>query len=201
MNFLKNYWEYIAIGTVIYLLPTLISLFNKKSKSSGIFLINLLAGWTVIMWISLLFEAFRDPSKNRSDEYRQNKVNEDFEGDDSSAFEIDSQDKFQSEKSSLIKDRGTRADHRGNSSSQKPSSSQPRKADESETIEIQAQQSRGNWTTLHSSNQNITNSNRLDQAISHDMDRISRIISNQFGYTGKVRARGKRTGTVYDINM
>ena len=54
----------IVIFIFIYFLPTFISLFYK-SKTVGIFLFNLLFGWTVIGWISILFEAFRDPTVDR----------------------------------------------------------------------------------------------------------------------------------------
>ena len=54
----------IVIFTSIYFLPTFISFFFK-SKTFGIFLFNFLLGWTIIGWISIFFEAFRDPSVDR----------------------------------------------------------------------------------------------------------------------------------------
>jgi hypothetical protein len=54
----------IVIFTSIYFLPTFISFFFK-SKTFGIFLFNLLLGWTIIGWISIFFEAFRDPGVDR----------------------------------------------------------------------------------------------------------------------------------------
>lgn len=181
MNFINTYWEYISIGVVVYFLPTLISLFNKKSKSFRMFLINLFTGWTVIMWISLLFESFRDPSISRTGGGYQD------EGDDEYVEESGS---------GSSEDRTS-----GNSSSQKISTSQSKNFDEMETIEIQGQQKGGNWRTLHSSTQKITNNNSLDQTISRQMNSVENIISKQSGFTGKVRARGKKTGTIYDINM
>ena len=62
MNFLSVYWNYIVIIGGIYFLPTFISLFNKKSKSFGIFLFNLFLGWTIVGWISIFFFAFTDPT-------------------------------------------------------------------------------------------------------------------------------------------
>lgn len=67
---------HIALVVAIYFLPTVISIFFK-SKTTGIFIANLFLGWTVIMWISLFLEAFRDPSVDRyglakpRDEYAQ----------------------------------------------------------------------------------------------------------------------------------
>lgn len=56
--------KFIAISAAIYFLPTLISFFFK-SKTFGIFLFNLILGWTIIGWISIFLEAFRDPSVDR----------------------------------------------------------------------------------------------------------------------------------------
>jgi len=65
--FIKN-WLIISFSFFIYFLPTFISLFNSKCKSFGIFLINLILGWTIIMWISLFIEAFQDPFISRYDD-------------------------------------------------------------------------------------------------------------------------------------
>ena len=56
--------KFVLISLMIYFLPTFISFFFK-SKTFGIFLFNLLLGWTIIGWISIFFEAFRDPSVDR----------------------------------------------------------------------------------------------------------------------------------------
>lgn len=77
--FVKN-WLIIVICMSVYFLPTFISLFNPKGKSFGIFLFNFLFGWTIIMWISLFFEAFRDPSISRynetEDDYPENNTSQ-----------------------------------------------------------------------------------------------------------------------------
>ena len=65
--------------------------------------------------------------------------------------------------------------------------------DSRETVEIQYQQTGGNWRTLQVVN------NNLDQTIAHGMDSVENIISKQSGSTGRVRAKGKKTGTIYDI--
>jgi uncharacterized protein len=65
--------------------------------------------------------------------------------------------------------------------------------DSRETVEIQYQQTGGNWRTLQVVN------NNLDQTIAHGMDSVENIISKQSGNTGRVRAKGKKTGTIYDI--
>jgi hypothetical protein len=62
-----------------------------------------------------------------------------------------------------------------------------------ETVEIQYQQTGGNWRTLQVVN------NNLDQTIAHGMNSVENIISKQSGNTGRVRAKGKKTGTIYDI--
>jgi len=54
----------IVTFAAIYFLPTFISCFFK-SKTYGIFLFNLFLGWTVIGWVSIFFEAFRDPAADR----------------------------------------------------------------------------------------------------------------------------------------
>lgn len=41
----------IIFGTLLYLLPSLVALSNKKNNAGAIFALNLLAGWTVIGWI------------------------------------------------------------------------------------------------------------------------------------------------------
>ena len=56
--------KFVLISLMIYFLPTFISFFFK-SKTFGIFLFNLLLGWTIIGWISIFFEAFRDPGVDR----------------------------------------------------------------------------------------------------------------------------------------
>ncbi len=44
----------------LYFLPTIISLFNKRSSTFVIFLGNLLLSWTVIFWFGSLLWAFCD---------------------------------------------------------------------------------------------------------------------------------------------
>lgn len=62
-----------------------------------------------------------------------------------------------------------------------------------ERVEIQYQQKGGNWRTLQ-----IVNNN-LDQTIAHGMNSVNKIISRQTGNTGRIRAKGLKTGTIYDI--
>jgi hypothetical protein len=192
MDFINTYWEYISIGVLVYFLPTLISLFNKKSKSFGIFLINLFTGWTVIMWISLFFESFRDPSISRTGGGYQD------DGDDG---DNESNSNYSEDRISNHSSGQKLSNSQSRNPDQKISNSQSNKFDELETIEIQGQQNGGNWRTLHSSTQKITNNSSLDQTISRQINSVENIISKQSGFTGKVRARGKKTGTIYDINM
>ena len=44
----------IGIAVVIYMLPTLIALMRRYKNIKPILTVNLVLGWTVIVWISLL---------------------------------------------------------------------------------------------------------------------------------------------------
>ena len=81
----------------------------------------------------------------------------------------------------------TNKDKRNNKSS-------PKKEKElRESVEIQFQEKSGGWRTLH-----VTRNNQ-DQTISHGMDDVEHRISKMSSATGGVRAKGKVTGTIYDI--
>lgn len=41
----------------VYFLPTVVSAFNPNSKTSRVFLLNLLGGWTVLLWLVALMLA------------------------------------------------------------------------------------------------------------------------------------------------
>ena len=45
---------YILIIAVVYFLPTFFALIRLHRKSFGIFIFNLLAGWTVLGWLAIL---------------------------------------------------------------------------------------------------------------------------------------------------
>lgn len=47
----------ICVGTVLYFLPWLIANNRNHQNSSGIFILNLLVGWTFIGWIAALIMA------------------------------------------------------------------------------------------------------------------------------------------------
>ena len=78
----------IVISIAIYFLPTFISFFFK-SRTFGIFLFNFFLGWTIIGWVSIFFEAFRDPSVDRfgfdsmSEEEFNQVLNKKFDAQDS----------------------------------------------------------------------------------------------------------------------
>jgi hypothetical protein len=56
----------------LYFLPTIISLFNKRSSTFVIFVGNLLFSWTVIFWFGSLLWAFCDTQTIQSeDEYEE----------------------------------------------------------------------------------------------------------------------------------
>jgi predicted membrane protein len=46
------------IGLLIYFLPTVVALANKKRNSLAIFVLNLLLGWTLVGWVVALVWAF-----------------------------------------------------------------------------------------------------------------------------------------------
>ena len=50
-------WLLILIGLFVYFLPWIIALSRHSNKSTGIALLNLLLGWTIIGWIAALIWA------------------------------------------------------------------------------------------------------------------------------------------------
>jgi len=46
----------LILGFVFYFLPSFIA--NKKPHANGVFLVNLLLGWTVLFWVICLIWAF-----------------------------------------------------------------------------------------------------------------------------------------------
>ena len=74
-----------------------------------------------------------------------------------------------------------------------PEYSRKKYSDNRETVEIQYQQIGGSWRTL-----NVT-SNNLDQTISHAMNNAERNVRKMSGVNGRLRAKGKKTGSIYDI--
>ena len=57
--------EIIVIGicTLLYFIPTIISIGRKTKREAGIFLLNLLLGWTLLGWIGALIWAVSDNTK------------------------------------------------------------------------------------------------------------------------------------------
>lgn len=96
--FLEN-WFLISVVTFFYFLPTLISLFNPRSKSFGIFIVNLILGWTVLMWIGLLIEAFQDPTVSRYDGFENDANESEIEKNSSIDGVVNNFSKFMSPKS------------------------------------------------------------------------------------------------------
>ena len=45
------------IAVLIYLIPSLVALNNKKANSGAIFALNLLLGWSIIGWVGALIWA------------------------------------------------------------------------------------------------------------------------------------------------
>ena len=68
-----------AIFFPIYFFPTLLDLYrNGASRVFPLFLMNLLFGWTIIGWISLVAEACHEPGKSwyGFDELSEEQLNE-----------------------------------------------------------------------------------------------------------------------------
>jgi uncharacterized protein YqhQ len=42
------------IGTIIYFVPTIIAVLMRKRGTTGIVLLNLFAGWTIVGWVIAL---------------------------------------------------------------------------------------------------------------------------------------------------
>ncbi len=61
-----------------------------------------------------------------------------------------------------------------------------------ETVEIQYQQISGNWRTT-----NVT-ANNLDQTIANALINVERTTARMSGTTGRLRAKGKNSGSIYD---
>jgi hypothetical protein len=47
-------WFIVVVCLVPYFLPTIIAILRKKQSAGGIFVLNLLLGWTVIGWVGAL---------------------------------------------------------------------------------------------------------------------------------------------------
>jgi hypothetical protein len=47
----------VALGIVVYFLPSLVASGRKKRSSTAIFVLNLLLGWTLIGWVGALIWA------------------------------------------------------------------------------------------------------------------------------------------------
>ena len=56
----------ICLITIIFI-PTSVALFKDSSKKLGIFLVNLLAGWTGIGWIIVFIWAFVSESQSEKE--------------------------------------------------------------------------------------------------------------------------------------
>jgi hypothetical protein len=61
-----------------------------------------------------------------------------------------------------------------------------------EPVEIQYQQISGNWRTI-----NVTATN-LDQTIAHALINVERTTARMSGTTGRLRAKRKNSGSIYD---
>jgi hypothetical protein len=46
--------EFLIIFLVIYFLPTIIGMVNKKKNAVAIFTLNFFAGWTIVGWVIAL---------------------------------------------------------------------------------------------------------------------------------------------------
>ncbi len=54
-------WLVYGLGILIYFVPTLVGM--SKKDNVGIFILNLLLGWTVLGWIGALIWAVSSPDK------------------------------------------------------------------------------------------------------------------------------------------
>jgi hypothetical protein len=52
---------WIIVGLILYFLPTVAVIFNRHPHSGGVFLLNLLLGWTLIGWVCALVWAISKP--------------------------------------------------------------------------------------------------------------------------------------------
>jgi hypothetical protein len=57
-NFIQGFFV-LLVAEVGYFLPTLIALFREAPNTGSVFVLNLLLGWTVIVWIIALAMAVR----------------------------------------------------------------------------------------------------------------------------------------------
>ena len=48
----------VLITLIIYFLPGIIAILQKRNKSTAIFILNLLLGWTIIGWVAALVWTF-----------------------------------------------------------------------------------------------------------------------------------------------
>ena len=66
MLFRLGLWELLLIlpGLLIYFTPTIVAVVRKPGNIGGIFLLNLLAGWTFLGWVvSLLWAVLAQKRK------------------------------------------------------------------------------------------------------------------------------------------
>ena len=54
----SNEWLLILAGLIIYILPSIVAGYRKSPDYAGIFLLNLLTGWTIIGWVGALLWAY-----------------------------------------------------------------------------------------------------------------------------------------------
>ncbi len=57
----------IATGVLVYFLPFYIAWFRRHHNKAGVFLINLLFGWTVIGWLGIFIYATLSSTSSKND--------------------------------------------------------------------------------------------------------------------------------------
>jgi hypothetical protein len=58
----------ILIGLVVYFAPTIAAQASKSKRTQGVFVVNLLLGWSVIGWIVALIWAVGSDKKEETEE-------------------------------------------------------------------------------------------------------------------------------------
>lgn len=64
-----NEWALIFIGALLYILPSIIAGYKESKDYTGIWLINIFLGWTVIGWVVALLWALRLNQGSRPNGY------------------------------------------------------------------------------------------------------------------------------------
>lgn len=54
----------IFLGIVVYLVPAWVAAFRKHEQGALMFMLNLMLGWTVVVWVGVLVWALTTPAQS-----------------------------------------------------------------------------------------------------------------------------------------